>query len=1169
MGIVTVRHGLDGQKETYSFNGKIGKHISNLAWERCLIMQNGDVLDHNYRVKPADVLLIQEFPGSGNDPVSYVFKLFVNTISYVVGLVYDALVGDAYRQAEEAMKAAQRAQENALKGQASVSGARKIAGAENAQAEGNVLPFVLGRHLFAPYYVCSPYITVSSADDGSDQYWHGVFIIGQNNLAVSKLKLGTNILRDATIPPGSVVPFDSNSIYYDSENIIEVADGADFSTAIFNQKWATSKEGQAQLEWKYDQAAATAVTREACPQCYAVEVEIGLPALYGINIETGDDQTATVSVYVGWSNDDGKTWNKMNIEGWTKGGSYDSLTRNKNKEMRFIATKTFAAAESYKKQILIKAVRQNQDTKNVNGQKNVYLYAVRSQMYSKTSTSGGLTPAGNVDGSILGKVTRIGVKIKAGENTNGKLDKFNLIACMKGRTYAKGAWAGNGEITNAADVALEVLTGAFHTPSRIADDEIDLPSFGVWHDYCENQTVIVDGAAKTAKLTCNNVLTTSVKKADILAYAARASDAGVYINEFGKYIAYFETPGGIPVAMVNPQNIVRLTYSKSFEVIPDGFKFEYIDAEDGYQVQTKRILRNGVPSAPGMNTYQSVKLDCVTNYLQACWLMRRTLAKQALRPTVYKLSVGMEGRYYRPGDVLLVQDETLKLGIGSGEVKKVYRDNSYVYGIETLESFDFEAGRNYTIQWQAARPNGNRIYSAVVAGNGQYSNRMMFSVPIAVTDSNAAYMPDLEDIVSVTYNGATKFVCGDVYARTDDGYELDIFEHNEAIYQTGPIPARVSSLVGAIGGVDPVSVPQQAITAFEVSELAREAASTAAGKVNPGKYLGVVTAAPASKDNPQITVSKGPETGSVTVNTNDYFLFATAGITGWTNGYLYQWSGTGWAKLATETNTTKYLAAINDITENAPPGIFSDVFCQVLFAQQAAIDTLESQLIQIKNAIFGGERFTRSGDSVVDNGADKTGVMIGADGRLLASDVNVSGIVNADSGMFKDVIIMGNSLFQGNIMSGPMELSNDTPAGNLYTHNKGTNATTIYNLVKSVIGFSDNFEIRTYPVVGTYGTKKIIQLVIQYDITTVYAPTTHYFRWKWYASICYENGTVQQIAYRYEDRYDSGGTNTSEILSYQFTTNAKTFKLLNLPPVVGQENSGVVYAGSDKILRIS
>jgi hypothetical protein len=171
--------------------------------------------------------------------------------------------------------------------------------------------------------------------------------------------------------------------------------------------------------------------------------------------------------------------------------------------------------------------------------------------------------------------------------------------------------------------------------------------------------------------------------------------------------------------------------------------------------------------------------------------------------------------------------------------------------------------------------------------------------------------------------------------------------------------------------------------------------------------------------------------------------------------------------------------------------------------------------------------------------------------------------------MFQNVTIAGNSLFQGNIVSGPMVLSNDSPTGNQYTHNNGTNAKTIYQLVQSVFGFDDNYkEMRVYPVVGNYGTNRIIQIAVKCDIEPKYA-ATNYFQYQWYVYIYYEDGSYEQIANRYEDRNGSGGTSISAILSYQFTTNAKTFKLLNLPSIIGQENSGIVYAGPDKILRIS
>jgi hypothetical protein len=103
------------------------------------------------------------------------------------------------------------------------------------------------------------------------------------------------------------------------------------------------------------------------------------------------------------------------------------------------------------------------------------------------------------------------------------------------------------------------------------------------------------------------------------------------------------------------------------------------------------------------------------------------------------------------------------------------------------------------------------------------------------------------------------------------------------------------------------------------------------------------------------------------------------------------------------------MEALRDITDGAPDGIFSDVFCQVLFAQQAAINTLESQLIKVGNAIYGGERFTRNKDGIVDNGADKTGFMLGADGKLIASNGEFSGLLRATAIHITGNVTAGNT----------------------------------------------------------------------------------------------------------------------------------------------------------------
>ena len=153
---------------------------------------------------------------------------------------------------------------------------------------------------------------------------------------------------------------------------------------------------------------------------------------------------------------------------------------------------------------------------------------------------------------------------------------------------------------------------------------------------------------------------------------------------------------------------------------------------------------------------------------------------------------------------------------------------------------------------------------------------------------------------------------------------------------------------------------------------------------------------------------------SSVMNPGDWVMFT--GSSGWEYAYVYEWNGALWRQVP-RGEMAYYLDGISDLTEGAPDGIFSAVFCRILFAQQAAINTLEAQLIRIGGAIFGGERFTRSGDSVVDNGANKTGFKIGADGLLEAS-----------GGIFNNILVTGNSEFRGKIISGPLYASNEDTA---------------------------------------------------------------------------------------------------------------------------------------------
>jgi hypothetical protein len=156
---------------------------------------------------------------------------------------------------------------------------------------------------------------------------------------------------------------------------------------------------------------------------------------------------------------------------------------------------------------------------------------------------------------------------------------------------------------------------------------------------------------------------------------------------------------------------------------------------------------------------------------------------------------------------------------------------------------------------------------------------------------------------------------------------------------------------------------------------------------NVPKYRGVTLIADTGNTG-RIRLKSGSD---ITMNNLDWILFM--GESDWTKARLYQWQAHNntWAKLEPAQGTLEYMEALRDITAGAPDGIFSNMFCQILFAQQAAIHTLESQLIQINNAIFGGPRFTKGADgqSVADNGVDKVGFRLRSNGVLDASGADI------------------------------------------------------------------------------------------------------------------------------------------------------------------------------------
>jgi hypothetical protein len=234
---------------------------------------------------------------------------------------------------------------------------------------------------------------------------------------------------------------------------------------------------------------------------------------------------------------------------------------------------------------------------------------------------------------------------------------------------------------------------------------------------------------------------------------------------------------------------------------------------------------------------------------------------------------------------------------------------------------------------------------------------------------------------------------------------------------------------------------------------------------------------------------------------------------------VYEWTGSAWRQLPRPDNAFKYLDGVSDLADGVPDGVFADVFCRALWAQQAFIDQLRTRLITLespgaiesKNFIPGssGFRIRHDGEAEFTNGIFR-------------------GRIEADEGFFHgELIATGNSNFQGvSINVGPLVVKPEGTTYNL-SYNSGTSISTILNDIYTRTN-------RQYPISiitksGTFNGKKV--LLIWGDRTTLGNTTYAY-----------------SIMIMLDDNTAPIYTNTiPSALSFSFEYGDIIFKLVNLP----------------------
>jgi len=132
---------------------------------------------------------------------------------------------------------------------------------------------------------------------------------------------------------------------------------------------------------------------------------------------------------------------------------------------------------------------------------------------------------------------------------------------------------------------------------------------------------------------------------------------------------------------------------------------------------------------------------------------------------------------------------------------------------------------------------------------------------------------------------------------------------------------------------------------------------------------------------------------------------------------------------------------------------FGAVFVKMLIAQQAFIDDLQSKLIQVENAVFGGPRFEKNSQGqLFDKGENLRGFALESSGKLKVSEGEFR------RGNFEDITMTGGTssdLIANNLEANDATIKNMNVEGNLNANVSlfGSKKMKLYGGVRDYLSF--------------------------------------------------------------------------------------------------------------------
>ena len=521
------------------------------------------------------------------------------------------------------------------------------------------VPFLLGRHRYAPPYAARPYTEIV----GDDQFVRGLFTFGYGRLDISDLRLGDTPLDEfddveVEIREGAD---DDDPVTLFPRQVLEDSVGVELIRPLPRDDAGDVIEGEP--------ATSTPVVRWTAGAATSVNLIFAFQGGLFYAADNGDLRARKVSIRIRQRPESGGAWQDV-----------VTLEISAKKRETFWRQHSWDLPNRGRWQIEVTRMTDESDSPQVADR--VTLAALQS-----------IRPEYPIN---MGKpLALVALRIRASYQLNGALDDFNAVVQRYAPIWDGEAWA-DGLSRNPASSFLAALAGPAN-PFPVAEAGIDRDLVADWFDWC---------AAKGLKYDRPHEAPESLgEMLQAICAAGRAAPR----HDGVKWGVVIDRPQAVAVDHVSPRNSTSFRWSRAYLDPPHGVRVPFLDETNGWG-PAERIVR--WPGYAGEITLtEQLTLPGKTDPDEIATEATRRMLELIHRLDRFSAVQDGAARVATRGDLVMGSFDVLDRVQRSARVRAIEGPL-----VQLDDAVELEAGTAYAIRFRVFADEEDTIGASVVSG---------------------------------------------------------------------------------------------------------------------------------------------------------------------------------------------------------------------------------------------------------------------------------------------------------------------------------------------------------------------------------------------------------------------------------------------------------------------